>query len=79
MLSAAQWDVTTVGRHTTGARVDRQHVIGVVTRRQVRAKPDYTVGVNATGPITGARWRRHWKSLITSPPRIWVRARSIRT
>ena len=39
----------------------------------------HTVGVDATGPITGARWRRPWKSLIASPPRTWVRAMSIRT
>ncbi len=29
----------------------------------------HTVGVEGTGPITGARCRSPWKSLIASPPR----------
>lgn len=37
-----------------------------------------TVGVDGTGPSTGPRWRRPWKSLIASPPRIWATAMSIR-
>ena len=39
----------------------------------------HTVGVEGTGPITGARCRSPWTSLIDSPPRIWVSAMSIRT
>src|ERR1022692_4956363 len=35
----------------------------------------HTVGVDGTGPITGARCRRPWKSLIASPPRISISAR----
>ena len=36
----------------------------------------HTVGVDGIGPITGARCRRPWKSLMASPPRIRVTARS---
>jgi hypothetical protein len=32
----------------------------------------HTVDVEATGPVTGPRWRKPWKSLIASPPRTWV-------
>ena len=39
----------------------------------------YTMGVEATGPITGARCCTPWKSLIASPPRICATAMSIRT
>lgn len=36
-----------------------------------------TVGVEATGPVTGARCRSPWKSLIASPPGSGATARSI--
>jgi hypothetical protein len=39
----------------------------------------HTAGVDASGPVTGARCRRPWKSLIASPPRISIRARSRNT
>ena len=39
----------------------------------------HTVGVKATGPITGARCRNPWESLIASPPRTCIRVTSIRT
>jgi hypothetical protein len=39
----------------------------------------HTVGVEATGPISGARCRSAWKSLIATPPPISTSARSTST
>ena len=58
----------------------RNTVTAVLIRASCRwptsARARHTVGVDGIGPITGARCRRPWKSLMASPPSSWVTARS---
>ena len=58
----------------------RNSVTAALSRDSCRSpasdRARHTVGVEATGPVSGARCASAWKSLIASPPAISTRARS---
>ena len=61
----------------------RNSVTAVLSRDNCRSpasdRARHTVGVEGTGPVSGARCASAWKSLIASPPAIRTRARSTRS
>ena len=61
----------------------RNPVTAVLSRASCRSpasdRARHTVGVEGTGPVSGARCASAWKSLIASPPAISTRARSVRS